>query len=99
MNELEQLKQENTELKAQIKMRDSYSCSTCKGFGSVMIAIDDGMDCPECVQRDNDIKADAINSLTEQGYGYSVEIGGCTDEWVISVDQILEHAEKLRNKQ
>ena len=45
-----------------------------------------------------DIKADAVESLTEQDYGYSVEIGGHTDEWVISVDQIKEYADKLRGE-
>lgn len=45
-----------------------------------------------------DIKADAVIALTEQDYGYSVEIGGNTDEWVISVDQILEYANKLRGE-
>lgn len=45
-----------------------------------------------------DIKADAVIALTEQDYGYSVEIGGYTDEWVISVDQILAYANKLRGE-
>lgn len=45
-----------------------------------------------------DIQADAVVALTEQDYGYSVEIGGHTDEWVISVDQILDYASKLRGE-
>ncbi len=78
VEEIEQLKQENAELRISAGIAASFAAK---------------------VRMLNDIKADAINSLTEQRYGYIVEIGGCTDEWVISVDQILEHAEKLRNKQ
>ncbi|MCP4338501.1 MAG: hypothetical protein GY799_06335, partial [Desulfobulbaceae bacterium] len=78
----------------QIKMRDKHSCSTCKGFGTVMIAIDDGADCPECVQRDNDIKADAVLSIMDEEYSCETPTG----DIAFSSTSILEHAEKLRNK-
>ncbi len=94
VEEIEQLKQENAELKYQIKMRDKHSCSTCKGFGTVMIAIDDGADCPECVQRDNDIKADAVLSIMNEEYSCETPTG----DIAFSSTSILEHAEKLRNK-
>ncbi len=94
VEEIEQLKQENAELKYQIKMRDKHSCSTCKGFGTVMIAIDDGADCPECVQRDNDIKADAVLSIMDEEYSCETPTG----DIAFSSTSILEHAEQLRNK-
>tara|TARA_R110000868_G_scaffold125265_1_gene331001 strand:- start:8255 stop:8566 length:312 start_codon:yes stop_codon:yes gene_type:complete len=59
----EELLKENAELLAQIEKYESVLCGTCHGHGSVMIAIDDGIDCPECVERDNDIKAHAVNEF------------------------------------
>lgn len=62
ITEIEQLKRENKELARQLKIRDELSCGTCHGVGSVMIAIDDGMDFPECEALENKIKADAAIS-------------------------------------
>tara|TARA_R110000824_G_scaffold220201_3_gene407281 strand:- start:4783 stop:5223 length:441 start_codon:yes stop_codon:yes gene_type:complete len=56
----DELKRENEELLRQLKIRDELSCSTCHGSGNVLIAIDDGIDCPACAEIDNEIKADAV---------------------------------------
>jgi hypothetical protein len=97
MNELEKLKQENKELKYQVKIRDDMSCDTCRGFGTVMIAIDDGMDCPRCAQEIADIKADAIIAMANE----EMTVGRMHNDTMRSfvfVSDIHDYAEKLRNK-
>lgn len=54
------LQKENDELKRQLAIRDELLCKTCKGTGNVLIAPDDGMDCPECAQSLADIRAEAV---------------------------------------
>tara|TARA_R110000824_G_scaffold400882_2_gene609732 strand:+ start:656 stop:940 length:285 start_codon:yes stop_codon:yes gene_type:complete len=91
MSELEQLKRENDELRYQLKIRDELSCQTCHGAGTVLISIDDGMDCPECEALDNKIKAEGIieaaNALCITG----------TSVKTVRYDKYIEYADNLRN--
>ena len=47
----------------------------------------------------NKIKADAIRSVTEQGFEYSVELGEWNTDWTISVDDITEYANQVEKGQ
>ena len=88
------LEQEVKELKYQLKIRDDLSCKTCKGAGTVMIAIDDGIDCPECVERDNKIKAEAVMDLVnEQAFSAVVDGVAIT---VIDADGAINYADNLK---
>lgn len=57
---IDKLQAENNELRRQLAIRDDLSCQTCRGAGTVLIAPDDGMDCPECVEAEEKIKAEGI---------------------------------------
>ena len=86
----DELKSENEELLRQLKIRDELSCRTCKGAGTVLISIDDGMDCPECAKHLADIKADAVieaaNTLCITGSSVKT----------VRYDKYIEYAEELR---
>ena len=93
--EIAEKNNEIAELKRQLTIRDELLCQTCHGHGSVMIAIDDGIDCPECVERDNEIKADGIidaiaDTRSEMVHGSA--------KWLCRVLDLEEYAEKIRNK-
>ena len=91
---LDELAEKNTEiaeLKRQLTIRDELLCQTCHGAGTVLISIDDGMDCPECVERDNNIKADAVMEVA--------------NNWIINKDgdypvrtKLIDIANKLRGE-
>ena len=89
ISEIDQLKRENAELVRQLKIRDELSCGTCHGVGSVMIAIDDGMECPECEALDNKIKADAVIEAANKVIRHN-ESGFCIH------CSVVEYANKLR---
>ena len=80
------------ELVRQLAILDDLSCGTCSGSGTVLIAIDDGMDCPECEALDNKIKADGIieaaNYLCVSGSSVKT----------VRYDAYIEYAENLRKE-
>ena len=43
------------------------------------------------------IKADAIRSVTEQGFEYAVALGPYDTDWAISQDDIIQYANSLIN--
>lgn len=53
------LQKENDELRHKLDKYIKSACQTCYGAGTVMIAIDDGMECPECAQSLAEVKAEA----------------------------------------
>ena len=74
------------ELVRQLAIRDELSCGTCRGAGTVLIAIDDGIDCPECVERDNEIKADAITEMVNE-----VPLMGANTLCISEIDDYIEN--------
>ena len=94
---IEALDLEIKELKRQLAIRDELSCQACKGVGTALIAIDDGMDCPECEDRDNKIRADAVmDSITNCKVTpmYGSDIMG-----TVYVADLIEYSIKLEGKQ
>lgn len=71
--------QENNELRYQIEKYESVLCGTCRGAGTVLISIDDGVDCPECVQQLADIRAEAVNDFWSTVVG-AIE-NNIIDQW------------------
>ena len=92
--ENKELKAKNVELVRQLAIRDDLSCQTCKGVGSVLIAIDDGIDCPECAEYESNLKADAIDEIIKEK-ACSASIDGIATS-IIDVDGAAEYSDKLR---
>lgn len=90
------LQKQNNELKYQLKIRDDLSCKTCKGAGTVMIAIDDGIDCPECVELDNKIKAEAVIEAIEKCNANSQEED--SGERLIYVSDLVDHVNRIKDR-
>jgi len=84
----EAMQKQNDELKYQLKIRDDLSCKTCKGAGTVMIAIDDGMECPECAQSLSDIRAEAVGRFID-AFRYEFEGPRDTDSIESFADQYI----------
>ena len=90
------LKAKNVELIRQLAIRDDLSCQTCKGAGSVLIAIDDGIDCPECAEYENKLKADAVMDLI-QARSYSTQVNGIATS-IIDVDGATQYANQIKGE-
>jgi DNA repair exonuclease SbcCD ATPase subunit len=89
------LREELAALRAENAKLNSVVCQTCHGAGSVCSAPDDCYNCPECVATENKVRADAIRSVTEQGFEYSVEHGPWDNDWVISQYVINDYANQV----
>jgi hypothetical protein len=97
-----ELRVSNQELRYQLKIRDAMACKTCHGAGTVMIAIDDGMDCPDCVEKIADIKSNAVSSILKTNLGVYVEnsvmASESGQELMYFADDIRNYAIEIRNK-
>lgn len=71
----EELLKENAELLAQIEKYESVLCSTCSGAGTVLISIDDGMDCPEC-SVNSEIGVTFTGVMTAEGSKWANKLRG-----------------------
>ena len=94
VEQLYKMNKENDELRRQLAIRDELSCGTCEGFGNVLIAPDDGIDCPECVKLDNKIKAEGIMELVTDK-AYSTQVNGIATS-IICADSAINYANQLK---
>ncbi|WP_339892125.1 hypothetical protein [uncultured Alteromonas sp.] len=97
---VQELLKENAELRYQIEKYESVLCGTCRGAGTVLISIDDGTDCPECVEHDNNIKADAVDRFIESVLkGGANYVKGQSYKPFVYLDDARNYANKLRGEQ
>lgn len=92
-SDLTDLQKQNDELRRQLTIRDELLCKTCKGAGTVLIAPDDGIECPECAQSLSDIRAEAVMELTTSAGVFEHEYTG---EMLIGVGDIKDHANRIK---
>ena len=91
---LSDLQKQNDELRRQLTIRDELLCKTCKGAGTVLIAPDDGIECPECAQSLSDIRAEAVDSVMKN---CKIEpMFGSDIMGTISVMEIVEYANRIK---
>ena len=109
LNEIEQLKLENSELRMCVGIAESFplkvrmecrklikSGNFTRDFISMLHDSADRAMNESASQHLADIKADAILSIENTDLGYGVETSDFSSEWVYSSDDIKDHANKLR---
>jgi len=91
---LTDLQKQNDELRAKVAKYESVLCQTCQGAGTVLAGVDDGRDCPTCVQSLSDIKAEGVIGAIEKCNANAEEEDN--GERLIYVSDLVDYANQLK---
>ena len=76
---------------------DCYNCPECVAPVMLSDSLLEVLESETPAQSLAKVRTDAIRSVTEQGFEYSVEHGPWGNDWAISLDAISDYANKIED--